>query len=364
MDWALFSSGSYKAVPDDEAPDRRSTLEKFAQRTGGHAVAFTGGEWRRAPKDSEQDWLVGVCYNIFSALTFVSSKSIEGRKYWHFVVRKLLGLLLAPLIWVRVAMGAMPELPYSRWHQEDSPDIDAVRGEARKMRGIPTAKALKFFSGLPLLGKFMERRVADQVCRILEDDPETVIDFELPAELAFVSLSFFSPLKRWTARRMARSLERVIRQCPKGAQFAFHLCWGDLNHKPFVPKALQSNKSKVILITEIALLDVWSEGWRLFAFHDPMCDGTHYASHKEEDYAAYDNLPEFPPGVIYALGILKAGDDTDNIVSIAQFMAKKLRRKGISQFCLAPPCGDARTPDKEVEAHWQLGRDAIAQLVA
>jgi hypothetical protein len=364
MDWNLFSSGSYCAVPNNEAPDRRATLEAFVRRTDGHAAAITGGEWRRARGDSEQDWLVGVCYNIFSRLSLVTSKAIEGRKYWHFVIRKLLGLILAPLIWIRAATGAMPELPYHRWHTEDGPDIDAVRGSARKMRGVPTAKALKFFSGLPLLGGFMEKRVANQVKRILEDDPETIIDFELPAELAFVSLSFLPSIKRWTARRMAKSLERVIRQCPKGSRFAFHLCWGDLNHRPFVPKWLQSNKSKVILITELVLLGVWIEGWNLFGIHDPMCDGTHNASHKEEDYADYDNLPYFPPGVIFALGILKAGNSVGNVVSIAKFMAKKLKRKDVTQFCLAPPCGDARTPQDEVDEHWQIGREAIERLNA
>jgi len=363
MGWGLFSSGSYNAVPNDETPDRKATLQQFATRTAGKAPVFTGGECRRDPADSEKDWLVGVCYNIFSSLSLITTKTIEGRKYWHFVVRKFLGLLLAPLIWMRVWTGAMPALPYYRWHTEDSPDIDAVRGDARKMRGIPTAKALKFFSGLPLLGTFMERRVADQVRRILEDDPETVIDFELPAELAFVSLSILPPFKRWTARRMAKSLDRIIRQSPKGSRFAFHLCWGDLNHKPFVPKRLQSNKSKVILITEIVLLSVWIEGWQLFAIHDPMCDGDNYASDKEKDYTAYDRLPHFPPGVIYALGLLKSGMDVATAVSIARFMAKKLKRKEITDFCLAPPCGDARTPSAEVDEHWRIGREAIEQLM-
>jgi len=364
MDWSLFSTGSYRTVPNDEAPDRRATLDRFVELTGGQAVAITGGEWRRDPQDSEEDWLVGVCYQIFSRLSLITSKAIGGKKYWHFVIRKLLGWLLAPLIWIRFAMGATPELPYYRWHTEDSPDIDAVRGKARKMRGIPTAKALKFFSGLPLLGKFMEQRVADQVRLILEDDPETVIDFELPAELAFVSLSFLPPIKQWTARRMAESLERIIRECPKGSRFAFHLCWGDLNHKPFVPKPLQSNKSKVTLVTEILLLSAWTEGWTLFAVHDPLCDGTHYASSKEEDYADYDDLPPFPAGTIFVLGLLKAGTSVSTTMHIAQFMAEKLRRKGVTQFCLAPPCGDARTPENGVAAHWQTGCQAIALLNA
>lgn len=355
--WGLFSSGSYSLVQNNQGKtDRRATLENFVRLTGGMATVVTGGEWRQHPEDGEENWLVPICRKIFKKLSLWPITANNGLKYWHYPVRKLLGFFLAPIIWMRAAFGSMPALPYAQWAAEDGPYIDAVRGNAHRMRGMPTAKALKLFSGLPLLGGFMERRVAEQARFILEADPETVISFELPAELAFVSVPFG---KQKIARRMTKSLEKIIRQCPKGTRFAFHLCWGDLNHKPFVPKRAQSNRSKVALITELVLMKIWQEGWVLFAIHDPMCDGKNYPSEDAASYADYDDLPEFPQGVIYALGLLKAGFSTDRTVYVARMLQYKLEQKGITRFDLAPPCGDARTPEAHLENHWQIGREAV-----
>lgn len=325
--------------------------------TSGQLATLTGGEHRK----DEKDWVVPVTRQIFRALSLVASPN--GSQYWHYVVRKLLGFVLFLVIFVRVKMGKMPRLPYGTWAGEDRRIIRAADPNARPMRGMPTPKALKFFSGIPLFGRYFERLVADQIREIVEANPETVIQFELPAELAFTSAPIGSWWQRRIARRMAASLERVIRQSPRGTQYAFHLCWGDLNNRPFVPKFLQSNMAKVFLINAIAELSVWNEGWTLFAIHDPLCDGVNDPATDERYYNAYWALVSLPEGTRYVLGVLRAGFSARQTHRVALILTERLEDK-VKLFALAPPCGDERKPLEKVEEQYTTGREVLALLNA
>lgn len=327
--------------------------------TGGQLATVTCGEHR----ESEKDWVVPVTRQIFRVLSLIRIGSQNGTQYWHYAVRKLLGFVLFPLIFIRIKMEKTPRLPYSIWAGEDRRIIQAADPNARPMRGIPTPKALKFFSGIPLFSRFFEDLVADQIRKIVSANPETVIQFELPAELAFTSAPLGSWWQQRIARRMAGALERVIRQSPEGTRFAFHLCWGDLNRQPFVPKFLQSNIAKVILINAIAKLSVWSEGWTLFAIHDPLCDGVNDPATDDRGYDAYWALVPLPEDTRYALGILRKGFNATQTHKVARMLMERLETK-VRLFALAPPCGDGRKPLEEVEEQYATGREVLKLLGA
>lgn len=341
--------------------DRQQIIAKMVTLTGGRLERLTAGE----PRSEEKNWLVPVTRQIFQTLAWLAPVSPEsGTKYWHYPLRKLLGFVLFPIIFIRVKMGKMPKLPYSQWAREDAPLIRTADPSALPMRGIPTPKALKLFSGIPLFGRLFEDMVARQIEEILEDNPDTVIQFELPAELAFTSAPIGVAGQRRIARRMATSLERVIRQTRKGTRFSFHLCWGDLGRRPFVRKFLQSNLTKVILINAIAELSLWDEEWILDTIHDPMCDGVNNPAENERSYDVYYALVPLPDGTRYALGILRTGFNAADTYKVALMLEERLATAGVQLFALAAPCGDARKPDEEVREQYATALEVIALLEA
>jgi hypothetical protein len=347
--------------------DPQATIAKMVEVTDGELVTLTGGEWR----EEERNWLVPVCWQILKALSWVMPLSKKsGQHYGHFLLRKLQGLVLYPLIHARAMRGKMPDLPHAEWAREDEKYIEAARQQtgcaAPSMRGLPTAKAFKFFAGVPGFGWLFEQKVIQAIRQIVADNPNTVISLELPAETAFIAIAELAGDRaaQATAQRMAASLERIIRGCPKGTKFAFHICWGDLRRRPFVQKWLQSNEIKVFLINAITQMSVWKEGWILFAIHDPLCDGKNDPDNEGEAFEAYNLLKPFPKGVIYILGLLRDGFGTDRTIRAAKMLQSKLEHAGVEQFALAPPCGDARKPHQEVEAQYVIGCEAIELLNA
>jgi hypothetical protein len=282
------------------------------------------------------------------------------------VYRKLLGYVMFPVIAIRVGLGKTPALPHDEWAREDSAhikEVEQITGHtAQKMRGMPTAKAFKFFSGMPLFSRLFEQMVANTAANIVLADPEIIIQFELPAELSFTTTPLGENRRKAVARRMAVSLERIIRRLPPGTKVAFHLCYGDLNRREFIPTWLQSNAAKVILVNAITGLSVWQEGWELAVIHDPLCDGRHDPKESAADYAAYDNLATIPAGALYAVGTLRAGFTVAQTTRVARIFEAKLAAAGGTRIALAPPCGDGRKPIDEVEKQYRIGCEAIRQL--
>lgn len=329
--------------------------------TDGKLIALPSGELR----PEEEDWLVPVTSQIFNALA-PRPWALSGKRYGHFPLRKLLGYVLSPAIAWNIKRGKMPYLPHAKWAAEDSRAIRAVKEATGctmpAMRGMPTATAWKFFSGIPGFKWLFEKRVVQAVRAILKDDPSTVIQFELPAELAFTSMPPWRDGRAKMTRRMAASIERIIRELPKGSRIAFHLCWGDLRRRPFVQKWMQRNANKVLLINALLELGVWQEGWNLFAVHDPLCDGRNVPSLNAAAYNAYDELLQFPDGTIYAVGALHHQFDAESTTEVARLLETKLTGKGVEQMALAPPCGDGRKSLEEVLEQWRIGLEALALL--
>jgi len=349
--------GSYADVANGDPIDRISQTAQMAFRP----IVLGGGEWRRTGALHEQDWLVPVARKIHRDFTGIPTGAQSGTAYWHYVSRQVRGTLLLPSIAKHVHGGTTPDLPYARWAKEDRCLVEEVApGNIPFMRGTPTPFALQFFGGIPRYGEIFEEALVQQINAILADDPTTIIQLELPAELAFVSFGPNFKHKQAIAKRMVEAIGRVIRRTPKGTRFAFHLCWGDLKNHPFVPRPLQSQYSKVALINAILELDVWDE-WVLYAIHDPFCDGDHVPTKVEAAYNAYDHLMPIPEGTIYVLGILKSDFGAESTVHVAKLLSRRIRAR---RFALAAPCGDARKPLEEVATQYRIGRAALTGLAA
>lgn len=359
MKWNLYAPGSYSS----RLGDAKATLRRMVELTDGTLVTLTGGELRK----EEANWLVSVTRQIFNTLVGMPI-GLSGGRYWHYLVRKLLGCLLFPVIAIRVTHGKMPKLPHDKWAKEDGEVIEDVKYEtgcgALPMRGMPTARAFKFFSGVPGFSSLFEQRTVQAIRSILENNPNTVIQFELPAELAFTSAPLPRKWREKIARRMAASIERIIRQLPTGSQFAFHLCWGDLRRRPFVFKGLQRSINKVLLVNALASLSVWREGWKLYAIQDPFCDGINLPAEDPAVYEAYEELVQFPSGVTYALGLLHHRFSAARTAAVAKVIEPILVRAGVSNIALSPPCGDGRKLEDEVVEQWAIGREALELLDA
>lgn len=309
-------------------------------------VALGGGEHRK----EEENWVVPVARDTHERLTGFTLSKNSGLQYWHYPLRTLRGLILAPRVALRLRSGTQPVLPYVAWANEDHATITAItnnkkgKAAALTMRGVPSAKALQFFSGITGHLKMFEKLLAEQISTMKAD----IIQLELPAELALISLAP-SPIKNAVTKRLAASIERTIRQTPKGTRFAMHLCWGDLGHRPFVPKPFQSHINAVKLINAISSLSVWNDGWQLHTIHVPFCDGDNPPSQDKEEYKAYDELLPLPKDTMFALGILHASQDTKATRKTADTLMNILRKRGLTQFALAAPCGFGRTPLKDVQ---------------
>lgn len=354
----MYASGSYRRALGDTPED---VLRCMIELTGGELVTLTGGEHR----PYEDKWVVPLTRQIFNTVAPLPL-ALSGERYGHFLARQMLGHVLYPFIVRNIKRGKLPYLPHDTWAREDGQIIraatEATGSNMPPMRGVPTATAFSFFSGLPGSKKRFERRVELAVQNILNNDPSTIIQFELPAELAFTSMGLSDRQRVETARRMAASIERIVRELPKGSRIAFHLCWGDLRRRPFVQKWMQRNANKVLLINALLELGVWREGWNLFAVHDPFCDGRNLPSLNRAEYDAYDGLLQFPDDTIYAVGALHHQFDAESTAEMARLLETKLTGKGVRQLALAPPCGDGRKPLEEVLGQWRIAREALALL--
>jgi hypothetical protein len=158
--------------------------------------------------------------------------------------------------------------------------------------------------------------------------------------------------------------ERIIRKSPPGSRFAFHLCWGDLRGRPFVPKWLQRDSTKVKLMNAITKMSVWMQGWKLAAIHDPCCDGKHPPKQQTEDYTDYNALAAFPMSTLYALGIMHDSLTVDEIVEVGKILIRKGWKAGVRKFAIAAPCGDSRKEEGHVVRQYDKAQKVAAKLNA
>ena len=361
------SEGSDAAAPSAAA------LADVVDWTGGDVVDLTGGELRPL----QTDWARPICDVITDALGLPALEPGRGGKYTDYLGRMLNGVRYRRRINARIAAGHLPHLPYAEWARQDHADYDDVQAAtgstARFLVGIPSPLAMRMFSGV-LWGhaEAFEERVATQIREILAEHPDTVIQFELPVEIGMASFGRVvmpRPLLRRLVRRLLAPFERLIAAAPAGARFSFHLCYGDLGHKPFVPKALQSPVVMVELINAILGMDAWSargtDGPRLFAIHDPWADGQNVldqGSRLAGRARAYRRVGAFgDPDTIYAAGGLGANLSVDDVEEFARLVGSLFEGKA-GRIALATPCGNGRSPIDDVRQTYRHGHQALRKL--
>lgn len=377
----IYPTGSVpiEDVPEDN-PEGRAHAEERArgfmyENIGADACVLGGGEGRfgtrgKRPKydePGEQSWVVGLVVVISRALHI---PLIGFRTYGQNALHILLGALIPYYVpFVALGIWKLPQLPYAKWALEDRQDFDDKykdrrRNGARFMRGISSAWALKIFSGaiwLPL--RMFERRIIANLREILTKYPDTVIQFELPLELA---AGIRIPMPRWLRkliyRGFLRSVARIIRATPAGTSFAFHLCWGDLGGKPVVPASRQKVMAKIDLINAIMTMPVWDD-WDLYAIHEPYGSGEDKPAITKRELKKIARhlhvLPEHLRGVIWALGVLHIDSESDETLELVQKLIRVLAAKGIHVFAIATPCGMGRMDEEKAKTLIRRGREVI-----
>jgi len=392
-----YAPGSYVLRKTGGEPDGLLTQQAMEDRTHGLLVALTGGEWRRAddstPPDkaylhNEMNWVVPFANALRHA--YGIPEVGDGSKYADFVVRIFLATLYIKRVRAAIENGSLPMPPYDKWAVEDLVHFKAVLNHADRgkrpvlyMRGIPSPLAFKTFSGALLSSTAAYEELAVSVARrILRNNPDTVIQWELPAEMAFGSIPFASVKQREALLgRMMEMFSRIISKLPEGSQHSFHLCWGDLRRRPFVPRWLQSWRTNVALINAILGMSVWSFNggtYRLFAIHDPHADARHAAKLSWFKRRAYRQVRAFPEHVIYAIGLLRppsrpgrfgkrrTGVVGSNTFATIEYLEQMLDILGdkVHRFAVSTPCGEGRMDYKDSEAMWQVGVDVCEAFAA
>lgn len=347
------------------APGTEEEARNFLyDHVGDHACVLGGGEWRR----KERSWVIGIITDISRAL-HIPLIGVENylQNALHIVLGVLMGLIYMPMLYL--GLWHLPPLPYDVWAIQDHENFMARRGRqqgAYFMRGVSSAWALKIFSGaiwVPV--RWFEAQIVGNIKAILAEHPDTVIQFELPLELA-AGTRF--PLPRWLRKRIYRaflnSVIRIIQQLPEGTRIAFHLCWGDLGGHPVVPKHRQDIMAKIDMINIIVGLELWKK-WILHGIHEPYGDGDHVPTVTDDQLRLIEKhlfedlpdqqLPEYLQGVIWALGILNVNGKKPETILLAQRLIRVLLAKGISAFAFAAACGLGRLEVEEAIALCKLG---------
>lgn len=383
----IWSTGSNLVVPDEVGePDPSAMQQLLAVQTGGELVACGGGEWRKG----EKDWIIQHCIAVRKALKlpgfpprwFVALVNklrrqrepllAEAEDRQATYLQYLLQLVMAlPFRWrakARIKAGHLPPLKYAERALEDHKRFKALKEQlgdkAAFMRGLPSPRAIKIFSGL-LFGmlKPFENEMKGQVKQIFTANPRVVVQWEVPVELCFGSLKVYPKwLKYIIFRRFMTLFERLIKAAPAGSHFAFHLCWGDLNNKPFMPAWLRSDDARVIFTNVILRSKVWRHNggdYELYGIHDPWGDGHNAAT--EADLAMFEEMDVFPEGVIYAAGVLHPKLSTEQIVDLIRLFAERYGVK-VLRLALAAPCGDARKPGDQVAVQYMVALEALERL--
>jgi hypothetical protein len=339
----MYHTGSAPGT-EEEA---RSFLYKYA---GKISCVLGGGEWR----EEERSWVIGIITKISKAL-HIPLIGVQNylQNAIHIVLGVLMGWIYVPL--VRLGIFKLPNLLYHQWAIEDREDFDAHDHPegTRFMRGISTARAHKWFAGAVWLGLWrFEQKIIDSVKILLGKHPDTVLQFEIPLELA-AGTKF--PMSRRQRQRLfeetLKSIARIIRSTPKGTTFAFHLCWGDLGGHPVVPKSRQSMLAKIDMINAIMAMPEWREGWNLFAVHEPYGDGDDAPTVTDQELADImehlNPIPAHLQHVIWALGVLHLQNSVEVTVDLVTKLIDVLRQKGVKAFAIATPCGMGRMKLKD-----------------
>ncbi|HMI09734.1 MAG TPA: hypothetical protein VK497_05060 [Candidatus Saccharimonadales bacterium] len=363
--WFTYNVGSMPNVGNMGNPE---VAEKFAAVNTPKPAVRGGGEVR----PGERSWVVYIAQAIARAVGISEPDESYGTKYRHYAGRALRGLWHWRRINRRIADGHLPNLGYAKWAEEDYENFKASEKSkptgARFMRGIATAWAIKLFSGVILFNqKKFEEKIVQDAKEILAlrkpGDPEIVLQFELPLEMALGALL---PMPNWLRQKFyglfLRSIERIILQLPEGTAFAFHLCWGDLGGRALVPRWLQAVGAKIAMVNAITALPLW-ENYRLFAIHDPFGDGRHAPRVTWWTRWRYARrLNPLPEGVLYAFGIVHRNLRASKIAQIANALADVLEKKGAAAFALSTPCGMGRMITGRARELLESIREAFSSL--
>lgn len=376
----LYWAGSFPRTtphigPDD--PAAAAALTAMREWTGDELLTVTGGELRA----EQTNWAKSFTDHVAHDLGLPDFAPGKGEAYLDYTGRMLTGARRRGRIARQIRDGALPEFPYATWAREDRRVFDAVYGDvggaARFLVGIPSPRAIQLFSGA-LGGPYraFEEAMAGAVRTILTEQPDAVIQFEIPVEVGMATFArpvAPGPLLRRRIRTLLTPFERIVRSAPAGASYAFHLCYGDLGRKPFVPKGLQSDVVMAEYVNAIAELPVWSGDdagagagvgghAQLFAIHDPWADGSHVLTDPERQLAgrmrAYERVRPLPADTIYAAGGLGGGLDAGAVERFARFVGGAFDGK-VRRLALATPCGNGRSPADEVR---QVYADACTAL--
>lgn len=281
----------------------------------------------------------------------------RGQRYQDYVIRTLAGTILRRNARQAAMKGHLPEFPYAR---QAADDMAAIRegtdhGELLPpfMAGIPTALALRLFSGFTGAFPEIDERLVQEAQRIVADNPEAIIQIELPVEtlLAMVWLPRAQHYK--LLARAMDPVRQLITGLPAGSRIAFHLCWGDLQGKKIVPPVFRSNRGKVRLINAITDMDIW-RAYELVAIHDPA------GNTKPLALRAYHDLKPLPPGTIYAIGVLEPDIGQATLASRYTRM-RRATRHAVRRTAIAYSCGTGRLSLDEAA---EMYRSAAVTLTA
>ncbi|HYG83508.1 MAG TPA: hypothetical protein VD907_01380 [Verrucomicrobiae bacterium] len=352
----IYLTGSYPKYGGPSAEDHLRAMLALVH----NPLALGGGEWRIPQEDN---WVVWQSREIHRELTGSSTLAMEGNRYADFAIRLLKGTVLTAVTKPTVPVDK-PRLHYGDWALQDRKVVEAVikqrQIDATFMRGAPSAFGLSFFSGVITHLELLERRLAEELRKMLTPDKlsATIVQFELPAELALIAYAPGQEAKRKLVQKFVQSIERVIRQLPKGTRIAFHLCWGDLKHRAVVPKPLQSLESIVLLMNGLLALPVWQQGWQLAAIHTPHCDGKNAPAEGPQTYRTFKQL-EIPANLDFwmALGILHPKLSLERTTNLTGTLRELLRAQGVQHFALATPCGNARASRNELERVYGIAQE-------
>lgn len=371
----IYVTGSFPRTkphvgPDD--PEATVALATMRDWVGKELLTTSGGELR----DGQTDWAKAFTDSLAQRLGFADFAPGKGQAYVDYAGRMLTGLRRRGQVARQLRSGALPEFPYATWAREDRVVYNTVYRDTatppRFLVGIPSPRAIQLFSGA-VGGPFraFEDAMTASVRTILEDQPDAVVQFEVPVEIGQVSFArpvLPPPLLRRRIRAALAPFERIVQAAPAGSSFAVHLCYGDLDRKPFVPKALQSDVVMAEFINAVAEMPVWSgpsPHARLFAIHHPWADGSHPLADPDRQLPArlraFERLRPLPPDTLYVAGGLGRGMDAAATERFARLVGTAFDGK-VRRLALATPCGNGRAPADEVRQVYADARAALTRL--
>jgi hypothetical protein len=252
---------------------------------------------------------------------------------------------------------------YTEAHAAARPVFDRVREKHGRTDlafqiGMPTGLGMAMFTMGPP-GPLVHRRAfTDAIAREITQiraaaGDDVVVQLELPAELAFVTMPP-GPLRIPVSAWLSRTIAALVRATPEGTRFGLHLCMGDLRHEALF--RMRDTRPVVALLNAVGAR--WPAGYRLEFAHTPLAAGAVPPPLDPGFYAPLAAL-RLPADTRFVAGLLHEDRSADELRTAVSAVEMALGRT----VDLAASCGLGRRSREMAQSILRQGAQLCGPVV-